>query len=175
MILVTCKSDVHPSVPANAIGVTWFQAEPCSGGAAFDEARLVLDFPQAAPDDLQQVAGAGEREVGQRPALEDGPEARGRSYLAMRVCRDSMGWAIGIFWLSERAPVNGFTGIAIDDAGRDPSRTGQVKPPARPPSADVSRKLRRLVRQHGLSTCPWRRAAGTDHWGQPGGRRVRAP
>jgi hypothetical protein len=43
-------------VPADAIGVIWFQAEPGSGEAAFDEGGLVLDFPQAVPDDLQQVA-----------------------------------------------------------------------------------------------------------------------
>jgi hypothetical protein len=49
---------------------TWFQGQPGSGEAAFDEAGLVLDLLQAVPDHLDQVGEAGDGEVGQHPALE---------------------------------------------------------------------------------------------------------
>jgi hypothetical protein len=37
----------------------WFQGQACSGEAALDEGRPVLDLLQAVPDDLDQVAEAG--------------------------------------------------------------------------------------------------------------------
>jgi hypothetical protein len=49
---------------------TWFRGQACSGEAAFDEAGLVLDLLQAVPDDPDQVAEAGDGEVGQHAALE---------------------------------------------------------------------------------------------------------
>jgi len=59
------------------------QSQPGSGEAALDEAGLVLDLLQPVPDDLDQVAEAGDGEVGQDAALEhrpdpfDGVEVRG--------------------------------------------------------------------------------------------------
>ncbi len=52
----------------------WFQGQPCSGEAAFDEAGLILDFLQAVPDDLDQVGEAGDGEVGEHAALEHRPD-----------------------------------------------------------------------------------------------------
>jgi hypothetical protein len=49
-----------------------------SGEAAFDEAGLVLDLPQAVPDDLDQVGEAGDGEVGQHAALEHRPDSLDR-------------------------------------------------------------------------------------------------
>src|SRR5689334_12764463 len=43
--------------------------QPGSGEASFDEAGPVLDLPQAVPDDLDQVAEAGDGEVGQHAAF----------------------------------------------------------------------------------------------------------
>jgi hypothetical protein len=48
---------------------TWFQGQPGSGEASFDEAGPVLDLLQAVPDDLDQVAEAGDGEVGQHAAF----------------------------------------------------------------------------------------------------------
>jgi hypothetical protein len=58
---------------------TWFQGQACSGEAAFDEAGLVPDLLQAVPDDQDQVAGAGDGEVGQHAALEHRPDAQRRA------------------------------------------------------------------------------------------------
>ena len=52
----------------------WVQCQPGSGEAAFDEAGPVLDLLQAVPDDLDQVAEAGDGEVGEDAALEHGPD-----------------------------------------------------------------------------------------------------
>jgi hypothetical protein len=41
------------------------QGQPCSGEAAFDDAGLVLDLLQAVPDDMEQLAEAGDSKVGQ--------------------------------------------------------------------------------------------------------------
>src|SRR5690349_4388242 len=54
---------------------TWFQGQPGSGEAAFDEAGPVLDLLQAVPDDLDQVAEAGDGEVGQHAAFEHRPDS----------------------------------------------------------------------------------------------------
>jgi len=64
-------------------GSVWVEGQPGSGEASLDEAGLVLDLLQAVPDDLDQVAEAGDGEVGQDAALEhrpdpfDGVEVRG--------------------------------------------------------------------------------------------------
>jgi hypothetical protein len=50
----------------------WFQGQPCSGEAAFDEAGLVLDL-LAVPDDLDQVGEAGP--VVRQPGDRDVPGA----------------------------------------------------------------------------------------------------
>ena len=47
----------------------WFQGQACSGEAALDEGRPVLDLLQAVPDDLDQVAEAGDGEIGQHAAF----------------------------------------------------------------------------------------------------------
>ena len=49
---------------------TWFQGQPGSGEAPLDEAGPVLDLLQAVPDDLDEVAEAGDGEVGQHTAFE---------------------------------------------------------------------------------------------------------
>ena len=49
---------------------TWFQGQPSSGEAPLDEAGPVLDLLQAVPDDLDEVAEAGDGEVGQHTAFE---------------------------------------------------------------------------------------------------------
>jgi hypothetical protein len=48
---------------------TWLHGQPGSGEAALDEAGPVLDLLQAVPDDLGQVAEAGDGGVGQHAAL----------------------------------------------------------------------------------------------------------
>src|SRR6516165_1658457 len=53
---------------------TWFQGQPGSGEAAFDEAGPVVDLLQAVPDDLDQVAEAGDGEVGQHAAFKHRPD-----------------------------------------------------------------------------------------------------
>src|SRR6266568_9353837 len=50
------------------------QGQPGAGQASLDEAGLVLDLLQAAPDDLDQVGEAGDGEVGQDAALEHRPD-----------------------------------------------------------------------------------------------------
>ena len=57
---------------------SWFQGQACSGEAALDEAGPVLDLLQAVPDDLDQVAEAGDGEAGQHAPLEHGPDALSR-------------------------------------------------------------------------------------------------
>jgi hypothetical protein len=54
-----------------------FHGQACSGliEAALDEAGLVLDRHQAVPDDPDQVAEAGDGEVGQDAALQDRPDS----------------------------------------------------------------------------------------------------
>jgi hypothetical protein len=56
----------------------WFQDQACPSEAAFDEAGPVLDLLQAMPDDLDQVAEAGDGEVGKHAALEHRPDPLSR-------------------------------------------------------------------------------------------------
>src|SRR6266536_3383432 len=53
----------------------WLQGQPSPGEAAVNEAGLVLNLLQAVADDLDQVAEAGDGEVGQHAALEHGPDS----------------------------------------------------------------------------------------------------
>ena len=53
-----------------SLGLDRVQGQPSSSEAALDEAGSVLDLLQAVPDDLDQMAEAGDSEVGQHTALE---------------------------------------------------------------------------------------------------------
>ena len=57
---------------------TWFQCPALFRRGSLRWARLILDLLQAVPDDLDQVAEAGNGEVRQHAALERGPDALSR-------------------------------------------------------------------------------------------------
>jgi hypothetical protein len=75
----------------------YVRGRPGSGEASLDEAGLGLDLLQAVLDDLDQVAEAGDGEVGQHAALEHRPDPFQRVEIRVQAggwYTRSQGWAL---------------------------------------------------------------------------------